>query len=76
MNSPDHDPNVCDKDSYGNVTAHNQNGNDNRDETKYKDFTIDNGISFVVWMPDDSFFGKFPNADAAKAAVDVYYLSK
>lgn len=76
MNSPDHDPAVCDKDSYGNVTADKQNGNDIRNEMKYSGYTIDAGISCLVWKPDDSFLGKFPNLAVAKSIIDAEILSK
>lgn len=70
MNNPDCNSSVCIKDSYGNVTAKKQGGNDIRNEQKYKGFTIDVGITSVVWNADDSYFGKFPNVDVAKAAID------
>ena len=76
MNNPDTNPSVCNKDSYGNVTAKNQDGNDIRNETHYKGFTIDVGITAVVWHEDDSWFGKFPTVKLAKAAIDDYYKSK
>ena len=67
MNNPDHNSDVCTKDSYGNVTAKNQNGN----ETKYKDYTIVAGILVAVWKSDDSYFGKFSDVASAKAAIDA-----
>lgn len=70
MNNPDSDSKACTKDSYGNVTAKQQDGNDIRNEMKYSGYTIDAGISCVVWNPDNSFFGKFPNLIQAKAAID------
>lgn len=76
MNNPNHDSNVCNKDTYGNVTAKNQGGNDIRNESHYKGFTIDIAISVIVWHEDDSFFGKFPDVGKAKAAIDDYYKSK
>lgn len=71
MNNPDHNSDVCTKDSYGNVTAKNQNGNDSGNEMKYSGYTIDVGISSVVWNPDNSFFGTFPTLASAKAAIDA-----
>ncbi len=71
MNNPDFNPAVCGADSYGNVTADKQNGNDIRNEMKYSGYTIDAGISCLVWKPDDSFLGKFPRLAAAKSAVDA-----
>lgn len=76
MNNPDHNPETCTKDSYGNVTANNQNGNDERNEMDYFGYTIDAGISCLVWNPDNSFLGKYPNLAAAKLAVDAAKLSK
>lgn len=76
MNNPDYDANVCTADAYGNVTANEQNGNDVRNETDYKGYTIDDGIMAVVWNPDDSYFGKFANAASAKAAIDAAIKSK
>jgi len=78
MNNPDFDSDVCRADSYGNVTANDQtgNGNDVRNETDYKGYTIDDGIMAVVWNPDDSHFGKFANAASAKAAIDAAIKSK
>ena len=73
MNKPDVNPDVCTIDSYGNVTAHNQSGNDIRNETHYKGYTIDIGISCLVWNEDDSFFGKFPKLEAAKSAIDAKF---
>lgn len=74
MNNVDHNPDVCDKDAYGNVTAKEQTGehiDDVRNEMKYSGYTIDVGISCIVWNPDNSFFGKFPNLIAAKSAIDA-----
>lgn len=75
MNNPDYNPNVCSKDSYGNVTADNQDGEHIDDVKKYKtykgyiiDFIV--GINTIVWNEDESFFGKFPNFVMAKAAID------
>ncbi len=78
MNNPDCDKNVCSQDDYGNVTANEQGGNDVRNETLYKDFTIDDGgISVIVWKPNGGWFGKFTNAVAAKTAIDnAILLSK
>ena len=76
MNSPDCNPDVCTKDSYGNVTAKNQGGNDVRNEMKYSGYTIDVGIQCLVWKPDNSFFDKFPNLEQAKAAIDSAIESK
>ena len=76
MNNPDHDSNVCFKDSYGNVTAKNQDGNDIRNECHYKGYTIDVGITAVVWNEDDSWFGRFATVKLAKAAIDDYMKSK
>jgi hypothetical protein len=73
MNNVDYNSDVCTKDGYGNVTALNQNGhgNDIRDESDYKGYTIDAGIMTIVWCPDDSWFGKFSSVAAAKAAIDA-----
>ncbi len=76
MNNPDHNPNVCSKGPYGSVTADKQDGNDIRNEKEYKGHTIDVGTLSVVWNPDDSFFGKFPNITVAKAAIDDALKSK
>lgn len=74
MNNPDHDSNVCVKDGYGNVTAKKQAGNDIRNEKKYKGFTLDIGAMVVVWKPDDSWFGKFPDVGIAKAGIDATFI--
>ena len=71
MEHPNHDPNVCSKDPYGNVTANKQDGNDIRNEMQYSGYTIDVGITCMVWNPDNSFFGKFPDLASAKASIDA-----
>lgn len=76
MNNPDHKSSVCGKDSYGNVTANKQGGDDIRNERHYKGFTIDIGITCTVWSEDDSWFGRFPDVGKAKVAIDTYYKLK
>ena len=71
MNNPDSKSSVCSKDSYGNVTAKNQGGNDVRNEMKYSGYTLDVGISVIAWRPDNTWLGKFGNLVAAKSAVDA-----
>ena len=77
MNNIDHDSNVCSKDSYGNVTADKQDGNDIRNEKQYKGYTIDDGGgSIIVWNPDDSFFGRFFDVTDAKAVINEALKTK
>lgn len=76
MNNPDHDKNVCAKDSYGNVTANEQGGNDVRNEMKYSGYILDVGISVIAWKPDNTWLGKFGNLELAKAAVDADILKQ
>ncbi len=71
MNNPDCDKNVCSQDSYGNVTANEQGGNDIRHEAKYREYTIDVNISVIAWKPDNTWLGKFPSIPAAKSAIDA-----